>query len=190
MSILPQQLAGALAASENVLWSGQPRHGLALRGADVFLIPFSLAWGGFAIFWEVTVLASNAPIFFALFGLFFVVVGLYLIIGRFFVDAMQRARTFYAVTADRIIIVSGLFSRTVRSIDLKTLGEMSLSERRDGSGSIVFGTPSPFDWMYGGMSSWPSWSGWGTRWAPRFEFIENARTAYEIVRSAQRRSST
>jgi Bacterial PH domain len=135
------------------------------------------------------VLASNAPLFFALFGLFFVVVGLYLIAGRFFVDAMQRARTFYAVTSERIIITSGLFSRTVRSVDLKTLGEMSLSERRDGSGSIVFGTPSPFDWMYGGMSAWPSWSGMGMRWAPRFEFIEGARAAYEIITSAKRRSA-
>jgi hypothetical protein len=189
MSTVPQQLVGELAASENVLWSGQPQHGLALRGADALFIPFSLAWGGFAIYWEVTVLGSNAPLFFALFGLFFVVVGLYLIVGRFFVDAMQRTRTFYAVTSDRVVIVSGLFSRTVRSIDLKTFGEMSLSERRDGSGSIVFGTSSPLDWMYGGMSAWPSWSGTGMRWAPRFEFIEDARAVYEIVRSAQRRSA-
>jgi hypothetical protein len=188
MSTIPQQLAGEVAASENLLWSGQPRRGLALRAADAFFIPFSLAWGGFAIFWEVTVIASNAPLFFALFGLFFVLIGVYLIVGRFFVDAMQRARTFYAVTADRIIIVSGLFSRTVRSIDLKTLGEMFLSERADGSGSIVFGNPAPFDWMYGGMSSWPSLSGLGMRWAPRFEFIKDARAVYEIVRSAQRRS--
>jgi hypothetical protein len=184
---LPPQLAGELAAAERVLWSGQPRRGVALRGADAFLIPFSLAWGGFAIFWETMVVAVNAPLFFSLFGLIFVVVGLYLIVGRFFVDAMQRARTFYAVTSDRVIIVTGLRSRTVRSIDLETLGEVTLSERRDGSGSIVLGTPTPFDWMYGGMAGWPSWSGFGTRWVPRFELIDNVRSVYDIIRSAKRR---
>src|SRR5262245_18278787 len=106
----PPPLAGELAPSEKVLWSGQPRRGLALRGTDAYFIPFSLAWGGFGIVWETTVVVSKAPLFFALFGLIFVVAGLYLIFGRFIVDAMQRARTVYAVTGDHIVIVTGLFT--------------------------------------------------------------------------------
>jgi hypothetical protein len=183
MSSPPTELATELGASEKVLWFGQPRQGLMLRGVDAFLIPFSLLWGGFAIFWETSVIVVGAPIFFALFGLLFVVVGIYLIAGRFFVDARQRTRTFYALTNERVLIVSGLFSRTVKSIGLNTLGEMSVTERSDRSGTIVFGTASPFEWMYGGMAGWP---GTGARLASRFEAIANVRTVFNAIRAAQK----
>lgn len=183
MDMPPEILRRELAPAEKVLWFAQPRQGLVLRSADAFLIPFSLLWGGFAIFWEVSVIVVGAPVFFPLFGALFVVIGCYLIVGRFFFEARQRTRTFYAVTNERVIIVSGLLNRTVRSIDLRTLGEMSLSERRDGSGTLVFGNTSPFDWMLGGMAGWPGMAG---RQASRFELIPNVRPVYEMVRNAQR----
>ena len=140
---LPEQrLARELAPGECLLWSGRPRQGIFLRPSDACVIPFSLLWGGFAIFWEAAVITTKAPWIFKLWGIPFVVVGLYFMVGRFFVDARLREKTIYGLTSSRVIITSGLFRETIQSLALRSLSDYSLSERPDGSGSIVLGTPS------------------------------------------------
>src|SRR5262245_42873595 len=96
-----QVISTELSAGEKLVWSGRPRTGLRLSGADAFLIPFSLVWCGFAVFWEKNALRIGAPDFFRLFGLMFVVVGLYFVFGRFIADAIRRGKTFYGLTPRR-----------------------------------------------------------------------------------------
>jgi Bacterial PH domain len=178
----PAELERELSANERLLWSGQPKQGLQLRSSDAFLIPFSLLWGGFAIFWEGGVLSSGAPFFFILWGIPFVAMGVYITIGRFFVDAATRAKTWYAVTNERILIISGLFTRTVKSLPLRTLPEITFEQRNDESGTITFGQSYPFASWYRGIS----WPGMDQRLAPAFDLVPNARTVYEIIRQAHR----
>src|SRR4051812_42746606 len=99
---------GQLFPNERILWQGRPRQGIFLRGSDVALIPFSLVWLGVAVFCETMVFSMDA-LFFSLFGLPFVLMGIYLVIGRFFHEAWQRSKTHYAVTNQRILILSGIF---------------------------------------------------------------------------------
>lgn len=170
-----------LSSGEKLLWSGQPAQGFRLRPSDAFLIPFSLVWCAFAIFWEASVFSSKAPIFFKLWGVPFVLVGLYFVAGRFFVDVKARTRTFYGVTNDRIIIIGGLFSRQTKSLQLRTLSDISLVERRDGSGTITFGSQYPFVRQM--PSGWPGASQYAP---PAFEMIERAKETYELIRRAQK----
>src|SRR4051794_20349416 len=93
-----------LASDEQVIWSGRPSQGFLLRPGDALTIPFSILWAGFAFFWEAGVVGSHAPLLFSLFGVPFVLAGLYITIGRFFYDAHQRSQTVYALTNERVII--------------------------------------------------------------------------------------
>lgn len=172
---VPEEIRRELGHHERVIWSGRPLAGLRLKPSDAFLIPFSLLWGGFAFFWNATVWFTNAPIFFRLWGLPFLLVGIYLIVGRFFVDAKLRARTAYALTERRAIIIAGLRTRSVRSIDLHAVPEIAFSESSNGVGTITFGTSAAFN---NGTRNQP----------PQFEIIENARAVYEQVRAVQLRT--
>jgi len=178
---LSEDIRRELGAGEQVVWSGRPRQGLVLRSSDALAIPFSLIWCGFAIFWEHGVVTSNAPAFFALWGIPFVLAGLYMVVGRFFFDARQRARTFYAVTSERILIISGVFSRKIKSLSLRTLTDVSLTESRNGEGDIAFGAQNTFPSFFGN-SGWPG----AQQQSPKFELVSNAKSVYEQIRGAQR----
>jgi hypothetical protein len=178
--IIIPAIQSELKPCEKLLWSGKPQSGIRFRSSDAFLIPFSLMWGGFAIFWEVGVLSTGAPVFFKLWGIPFVLVGLYIIFGRFIVDAKSRDKTAYAVTNQRIIIVSELFGRKIQSINLRTLTELTLNEKSDGSGTITLGSSSASSaW---GNSSWP---GAGQGQVPSLEMMDNVRHVYNSIQEAQ-----
>jgi len=171
-----------LSPNEQLLWSTQPRGGIAFRIEDLSLIPFSLLWGGFAFFWEWGVSKDGAPLVFQLWGIPFVVAGLYLIIARFFYDAWLRSNTYYGLTTQRALIVRRTFEESVRGIELNTLGDVTLSVANDHSGTITLGNAPP-------GSTWPFMSPWNTSYsasAPRFERIERASNVYNQLRDAQR----
>jgi hypothetical protein len=168
---------------EQVLWTGQPRAGIILRTADLLLVPFSLMWGGFAFFWEFTVLTTSAPLLFKLWGIPFVLVGLYMIVGRFFFDAGRRANTFYALTDQRAIVVSKGLGGQIKSFGLRNPVELTLEQKPDLSGTIAFGAMQPAIFRGMGMGAAPNF--------PQplmFEEIPNAGEVYQLVQRAQRQA--
>jgi hypothetical protein len=86
-----RQLAPYLLPDETLLWTGRPDPAKHFGASDVFLVPFSLLWAGFAIFWLIAALVAGAPVPFALFGLPFVALGLYFIFGRFVYQGESQA---------------------------------------------------------------------------------------------------
>jgi hypothetical protein len=96
-----------LRPGERLLWTGQPDPAVLFGPKDLFLIPFSLLWGGFAIFWEASVIADGDGPFFMLWGIPFVVVGLYMIAGRFVYKRRRKQRTAYGLTEERALVAVG-----------------------------------------------------------------------------------
>jgi hypothetical protein len=179
--LVENEIRGSLSPNEKLVWAGKPKSGIIFKTSDIFLIPFSLLWCGFVIFWESTVMRMNAPFFFMLWGIPFVLVGLYITVGRFFVDARRRTNTIYAITTDRIIIKSGIFRPEIKSLNIRTLSDISFTEKNDHSGTITLG-PSIYSYsMFRGFD----WSA-GGRQAPRFEFIENVKELYDKIIELQR----
>jgi len=176
-----QIIQSKLSGGEHLLWFGRPRQGFFFRKSDALMIPFSLMWGGFAVFWNVGVWASGAPVFFSLWGLPFLLVGFYMIFGRFIVDILQRRKTYYGVTNERIIIISGLLNQKTKSIDLKGLTEITFEERSNGLGTITFGRDEMDD-----SNAWTRSNRNKTVSAPTFEQILNVKNVYEIIRNAQK----
>jgi len=188
---LHQNLRDTLEPGETLLWSGFPRQGMMLRPEDAFLIPFSVLWGGFAIFWEATAIFGERDVpdrfnlwdkFFVLWGIPFVLAGLYLIFGRFIADSARRARTIYAVTNHRAILLTNFFGHNVRSISLSGLNEIALSKKPNGRGTITLGAAN---YVYGARG-WPSTI---RNTAPVFENIARAVDVLKIIRDAQRASA-
>jgi hypothetical protein len=142
------QFQSDLLPAESLLWTGQPLRRVIFHTSDWFAIPFSLMWGGFALFWEwgASSQTSNSShsvgTFFSLWGIPFVLIGQYMIWGRFLYTAWKKTRTFYAVTNKRVIVLNTATSRKITDAFMAGLTTVSVTTRADGIGTIEF-APEP-----------------------------------------------
>jgi hypothetical protein len=137
-----------LLSGESLFWAGMPNRSIIFHSDDWYLIPFSLLWGGFAIFWEAGVLGywghnsrGTPSMFMAIWGIPFIVVGQYMIWGRFLYDAWIKRRTYYGVTNRRILILQEGWKRKTNSTHLVTIPSIE----REGAytGTLWFGPKYP-----------------------------------------------
>ena len=133
------------------------------------------------LFWNVSAW-NTADLSFSLFGLPFLVVGIYVIFGRFWVDMSLRRNLSYFVTNKRILIERRSTGSNTKSLDIGRLPALELDERSDGSGSIRFGTSG--GWLAGNnLGMWqPTFDP-----TPQFIRISNVRSVYEIIQEQKER---
>ncbi len=189
---LIRSLETELDHDETLVWTGRPKQGVILRRLDALLIPFTLVWASLSFFIFLGVLGAAfvdgafraVALFPLLFLTPFLLAGVYITVGRFYVDARRRARTIYGLTERRAITVTATAfgARRARGVVLRNLEELSIEEARDGRGTIIFGRKSPHTEM--AQSGWPG----ATGGPPLFERIEDARDVLALVREGQRRT--
>lgn len=132
-----QALECELGPDERALWWGRATRGIVFHPSDAFAIPFCIVWTSLPALMQVAAIRSgNGGI--SVISLPFLLVGSYLLVGRFIVDACRRARTFYVLTDRRVVIAYQGRSRNVVAIDLAAAPAVTLTERTNGSGTLEF----------------------------------------------------
>jgi len=170
---LRQEIISLLEPGERLLWAGRPHGGIVFRAADFFLTPFSILWTAFVFTWEYMAIRSGI-IFAIIWGIPFVLIGFYVVIGRFFWDAQVRKHTVYGITDKRVIILRRFPRRKVQSVFIKDIPQLELTEKADGSGTIILGNE-------------PSWAhsfyflGNHRLLAPSLERIPHVRKIYRLL---------
>src|SRR5215510_7839109 len=140
-----------LAGDESLLWSGQPDRSVIFHTDDLFTIPFALTWGALVIYGQMSLLVADGhirnpvPWPSVVWALPFQVLAQYLIWGRFIHVASKKSRTFYAVTSKRILLrsVGKWFGSQLKTLDLSAAGEIKMSIRSKGIGTLQFGESVP-----------------------------------------------
>src|SRR2546426_110598 len=161
------------------------------------LFPYTTLFrSGFALAWEAGVLGlgvfgeghrSAVPWFFVLWGIPFVLVGLYFIAGRFFYKAWRKRRTYYALTNKRALVLVEGRGRTLRACLLSAVPTINKSVRSSGVGTISFGNTS---WasMYDntGMDFFGAMGALGADSTVRFNDVRDADRVYGLAMAARK----
>jgi hypothetical protein len=105
------RITSVLRPGETLLWCGKPDTKVVFRGSDILAIPFGAVFLGGSLYW-IEAARSSAQVGagssdFWLFGIPFVLIGCYLLVGRFFTSWWRKRRSVYAVTSERVIAVVG-----------------------------------------------------------------------------------
>ena len=166
-----------LLSGERILWSGKPGQGLLLTAQDIYAIPFSLLWCGIVIVGMIG--ASRTAGVDSLVLALFLCFGLYMLGGRFVVDAWIRRDLRYAVTNKRILIARPApFSRFHRA-QSRAASRSRFERAGKWAGHNSFRTAAPA-WGYQSMS--PAFGP-----PPQFLAIDEARRVFDLIQRTARK---
>ncbi len=146
-SVARMRLDAELGHGERVLWMAKPRPRRQLRSFGIYL--FAIPWTAFSVFWiGMAGFGHGTPdvasIFFTLFGLPFLLIGIGMLAAPFVAVATAR-RTVYALT-DRRVLRIGWGRRTVtKSVLLSQVGPITRTSGADGYGDLKIETHTSSD---------------------------------------------
>ena len=134
-----------LDVDESVLWCDKPVKKLAFSTADIFTTMFGVVWLSFSVFWIIsaytaTEMAEGGFKLFPLFGIPFVLVGLYLLIFRHFVSFIRRKNMIYALTSKRVLVVHTGSRQYVQEYRYENISNIQMKCNGEDIGSIFFFT--------------------------------------------------
>jgi hypothetical protein len=136
-----QKVQPELMSGESIYWAGMPDRRVIFHSDDWAAIPFSLIWTAFFVFWEAGALgywdrsspSGGSNTFMTLWGIPFLVMGNYLVWGRFLADARLKRRTYYAVTNRRLLVLQEGWKRKTSTIFLREIPKIEREGKMAGT---------------------------------------------------------
>jgi hypothetical protein len=120
-----------------------------------------------------------------LWGIPFVLVGQYLIWGRFFHTGWKKKRTHCAVTERRVIVVQNGWKRQMASAYVDTLPTLVKEGGSNGIGTLRFAQAES---MWSGRRGWGAWDGASIGSIPTFLDIDDVDSVYRLVSDLRERT--
>ena len=122
----------------------------------------------------------------AIWGIPFIVIGQYMIWGRFFYDGWLKRRTYYGITNRRLIVLQESTKRKICSMYIDKIPSIE----RNGSftGTLCFGTKYPM--IDGGRRRTQNWSRFYVGDVPVFADIDDADSVYQLILDLSERART
>ncbi len=164
-----------LGPGESILWQGRPQRANPFTSYDLFMIPFSIFWCG-GIFRTLLSDFKEGLNITDLFLMPFILVGLYLLVGRFILRWYLLRHTDYAITTRKIL------RRRNRKVDVQQSDSMPpfrVKEHRNGLKSILFKEDFSHQPLFGQKKRRPA--AWELGFA--LEFLSDAERALRAIDS-------
>ncbi|MCT4660870.1 MAG: hypothetical protein N4A40_03340 [Tissierellales bacterium] len=124
--------------NEKILWLGKPKIKI-FSVLDILIIPVTIIWLGIIVAWETMAFSIGAPFIFQLFAVPYILIGLYVLIGRYILKIYLKRNTNYCVTNQRIIILKKLKSFKVESEEISNLSIVNIENKGHNFGNVIFG---------------------------------------------------
>lgn len=186
---IPPAWRGILDPGETLLWQGRPSGKVVARARDIVVTLFGAVFFSFACFW-VWMAASiekdtPAAYIFPLFGLPFIAVGAYLMVGRYFIEAFVRRNTWYTLTNRRAFIATEVLGRRdLASYLILPDTEIVLVEEKAGM-TVNFATK-----LRRSARTGKSPAGADHHVPIGFELLKDGREVYDLLQKVRRRAGS
>lgn len=136
---MDNSLDSYLLKDEKVFWIGKPEMKVIFDPKDRYHIPMTLLG-------NIIIVYSISHDFDLKWAIIWILIGFYLLMGRFIYKAFNKKATLYVVTNQRIIIINKLWGYFIEK-SIKSITHIEKEIRPNGIGTIRFGhTPSTHLW--------------------------------------------
>ena len=133
---------------EEIRWTGRPDASVNFDRRDLTLVPFSIAWAGFAIFVTAGFIAGyieavesggqEGSFLFLVLGAVFSLLGLYLLVGRFFFKRWDKLRLYYALTDLRLLVLKTGTTSPLSAVPWDKVPAIGKEQGYGGTGTVTF----------------------------------------------------